>query len=1258
MADKDSSSDAGVLGTTMPLPWILVVAVSILGMLGYPTGKRGTEKPGGTSASAEMEKERTEGRMAVAANQRGAWKTEPVWQVLSDTFGEQIFAPVGVDYGDPLQDVLQELSPPMRDDLCFVRAVCRLNEVRERLKANGTDAKKQGGVVLESMIATLADPIETHYPLNFDEGLEAIQQGFQSRGFTLVRQSLPWSPKSTKHNSHKPGVLLFRRGDDPECPNREMGSRPDYLLLFVVGESPTAGIDREALQTAVSWSASLFKATAEVRRASGKLPLSGPESAHPPFRIIGPTFSGSVQGLAEFVVAYQKHFPALSDVKQFTICSGSATAKSNEESLAKLGIPYSKTVVTDDQMMNALLSHLKQDRGLTDGQIAIVTETTSGYGQKLPNYVAKKANTKGTTTEVEHVEELKQKQDKHLVLTYPLSLSQMRTEMEKETDESPMGLPAGSPMRKRNHDVTERVSRFAKDVVPIYSHAATGLADRQLESLIRVLKDRNIRAVGLMGTNLADKVFLAQQLRREFADLQFFTLENHLLYTHSEYSRLFQGMLIGSSYPLNPDVLIQGSDRNTPKQFTSDAAEGTYHATRKLLGVPNVSTPSGWLCVVGNDRIWPLKEILTDAPAGKGTTPRKGAVTGKEPDDCGDDPSPKEPVVVPAQIHSRFDTLFPALATSAQALFAMGAGLWWFFRRPSPMHWKPQTDLVNPIQTAGLLGLLAAGGYVFALSGKLTEGLDGHGNLVLKNLVLCGWWGAVIALTCLLIAESLFTHVRSLIRLVMDMGSLPWFRLKPRQKGQIELELPRLWSACRSVWERLLPMICGWVVLGLVLAIWFSWCLVFLTESGKSKLSWTAFRSSDWYNQVNPAVPVLFLAGALYVWGVTVKRQGVLRSSWTKCEQYFSQNNPNFQELADLKLSESRIWCESVPPFGDYTERHSGSETSQQDSVPHTPEESEHDSIRRLLNREVLDGLCDLRLPAKSQWWISGTLFLLLGLFCLMNSIKTSEGPLYDLTIASLFASALGLTWSMIVKLKWAMKELLRSLRALSRSALHHAVGQIDPRLRAKVANGILGEKPDAAELQMIRGLLPEPVDRSLQSTAMDYLTHTAMATASGSTDTVLEPDEKTSDEMRRKNDQRENFVFSLLTIRIREVFWQIRNLATATVIVLLLQFFAMVSYPFQTNGSLRYLWIGLFLWACYVLFRGIVDFNRNQTLSELSGTPPNKLSFDRTFFVPLVQYLLIPAVVILSYATPAMGSTLFNWTLLLKSLLSASGGA
>jgi hypothetical protein len=702
-------------------------------------------------------------------------------------------------------------------------------------------------------------------------------------------------------------------------------------------------------------------------------------------------------------------------------------------------------------------------------------------------------------------------------------------------------------------------------------------------------------------------------------------------------------MLIGASYPLNPDVQSQAIDTSSPRQFTSDSAEGTYHATRNLLGCSNVGTPKGWLCLVGNDRIWPLEEI---------TVPTEGEACPAEtsvPVAAGS--------VEPRWIPFRFDTWLPPLAISAYALVAIGAGIWWRNRGPDPRHWKPQIPWVNSIQIVGLLGMLAAGGHVFVLSHKLQTGSDLQRSLGRMNFVLLAWWAASIALTFLLLWESIFTQGRSLIRLSQTSGALPWYRLKSGQKGRIEPELRGLWSACRSVAERLLPLIWGWVVLGLVLAIWCWWCAEFLGEWGKTHLSWTAFRSSDLYNQVNPALPVLILSGTLHVWALTVKRQGILRSSWTKCERCFTHSQPGFQQLAEERLSHARIWWESLPLFGGDTGRHSRRKTRRPGSVPHTAEESELGSIRRLLTREILDGLCDLGLPDKSRSWISGIVFLLLGMFCFVNSMRTSEGHLYDLTIRGLFVAAWILTWVMIVKLKWAIRELLRSLRAISRSALHHAVDQIDPRLRAKVSHGILCEGPDPAELQMVRGLLPESVDQSLQATAIDYFDHSAMATALGSTDAVLEGQDKTPDDTRRKNNHREQFVFSLITIRIREVFWQIRTLATATVIVLMLQFFAMVCYPFQTSGGLRYLWIAFFVWACYVLFRGIVDFNRNQTLSELSNTTPDKLTYNHTLFVPMVQYLLIPAVLILSYATPVMGHALFQWTVGLKSLLAISGG-
>lgn len=170
---------------------------------------------------------------------------------------------------------------------------------------------------LDLVVAILPNPLHTHLPLVFDRAVEAIQEAAQDEGYSYDASWFPWSEEKRKYGSldddmayrdgrekleHQPGIMVFRRmaGTRPEEAKRAAANQAGQgkqthssvernepqrmyekgLVVFVVSEQPTHGIDDSQFQTTIEWLSSL-------RPASGK-----------PFRIVGPTFSGSLPSLA------------------------------------------------------------------------------------------------------------------------------------------------------------------------------------------------------------------------------------------------------------------------------------------------------------------------------------------------------------------------------------------------------------------------------------------------------------------------------------------------------------------------------------------------------------------------------------------------------------------------------------------------------------------------------------------------------------------------------------------------------------------------------------------------------------------------------------------------------------------------------------------------------------------------------------------------------------------------------------------------
>jgi hypothetical protein len=168
--------------------------------------------------------------------------------------------------------------------------------------------KLQGSRLLKTpevryIIATLPDPVHTHFQMLFDRLTEALQQGAQDQGYNYDGSWLPWNDEARTYGSlseqqtaewqqRQPGVLVFRKAIPPSsewttCVLKDTGlcipaPYSQGLIVFVVGENPTGGIDLEQFQNAVAW----------VRSVS-------PQTIRDDIRILGPSFSGSFSSLAQ-----------------------------------------------------------------------------------------------------------------------------------------------------------------------------------------------------------------------------------------------------------------------------------------------------------------------------------------------------------------------------------------------------------------------------------------------------------------------------------------------------------------------------------------------------------------------------------------------------------------------------------------------------------------------------------------------------------------------------------------------------------------------------------------------------------------------------------------------------------------------------------------------------------------------------------------------------------------------------------------------
>jgi hypothetical protein len=417
---------------------------------------------------------------------------------------------------------------------------------------------------LRLIVALVPDPLESGQPIGFDYTLDAIQKGFAKESFRLSRFWLPWKDEAGRRNlwyREEPGILLFK------TPKKE--GNGELAVVFLVGEAPKAGIERRAFREALQLSTAL----------GGK---PGDQVA-----VLGPSFSGSADSLRQELQGWPF---------TFAIATGSATADDLEKRLA----PYSfcRTVVPDGILRGKTLDFLSDDLHWSLRRVALLAEVDTAYGQNLHENARKDL----------------------LVIRFPSHIADIRTAWQHDPsqvqDEARVKVgealvPIGKPALK----LSPEAQGEPVDVVPSFSSLTTPAKDLELSNVLATISRDGIRYVGILATDVNDKLFLAGQVHRSSPDTILFTFEGNLLFAHPEYGSVMDGTLVASSTPLfteGASWLSQSTAAEAGRrrqQFESEAQEETLAALRFLLGGFKPPQPRVWISAVGNGALWPLRVL-------------------------------------------------------------------------------------------------------------------------------------------------------------------------------------------------------------------------------------------------------------------------------------------------------------------------------------------------------------------------------------------------------------------------------------------------------------------------------------------------------------------------------------------------------------------------------------------------------------------------------------------------------------------------
>jgi hypothetical protein len=501
------------------------------------------------------------------------------------------------------------------------------------------------GIRNQFIVALVPDPTDSPFDYSFDRYLDSIRIALETSGYLLDQYQFPWRaagvpddklPKAqssfVQSSKIRPGVAIFRR-------------QHEFLTLLLVGETPTAGIHREAFLNALN-----------VQRLGADEPAT--------VRIIGPTFSGSTDSVRDAIQQWRCSHKNV----EFSFISGTATACRNKQRLTIEGYSkFSATVLPDDIAICSVYRYFNE-HGISRDRIAVLSESNTAYGgtfrsmekgtPSLPQLVvtgvlavmfgddegASQCNgsdnkgassgqlvlegifsrVSGDDENIGACEPRCPALDPTLHLTFPLHISELRSAYQR-------GRAAGPDIPHRLLDLSLDDARAARDVLAPTSRLTTESVELVLTSLLTRLAQARVTAVLIAATDARDVIFLGELIHRYAPDLRLFTMGSDILYTHDEVAYL-NGMILVSSYPLlidNQTWSYPHTGEHQWRQFPTDVAQGVYNATLLLVdkdanshvleyGMPFASaarTPALWLTAIGNGSIWPLHaEPVNDSP--------------------------------------------------------------------------------------------------------------------------------------------------------------------------------------------------------------------------------------------------------------------------------------------------------------------------------------------------------------------------------------------------------------------------------------------------------------------------------------------------------------------------------------------------------------------------------------------------------------------------------------------------------------------
>jgi hypothetical protein len=488
------------------------------------------------------------------------------------------------------------------------------------------------------IIATVPDP-KTQIPFAFDRQIEAIQQAAAGANYSYDSSWMPWENDYNDSlalledrdvlrdrqelRERQPGMILFRhsvlphrdgshKDDDSTGTGDAKKNGPpvrvtpygDALVVFVVGEDATAGMNRWQFRNAVQW----------IKQLKG---IPGRSET----QIFGPHFTGSLPSLAELIQSDDIE-PILrpQKAKYLDIFSGSVTSMNGAEKFFNKTHPDQSGVNPPNdkdtsiwnglnvnfhsfQMSNATLTRLYFDYlrsiGVDLSRVAIVSEDLTTYGADTrkeaasENFKTNALKVNGKRAGDQTAEDNRAKVsgndcDECSYFSYPRDISAVRAAYQEQ---ALMGASStlSATHRELRSDIADPDEKIT-DNVHRYGSSQTALSQEAvLLQIVSMFHAHQIQFIILRSSNQLDKLFLTKFFKVGYPEGRVVLIGNDLLLRRDIVTSGMNGVITLGTYPLVPDAdHFTAASPNGPfhqhRAYTDDTAQGGFLALTFLLG--------------------------------------------------------------------------------------------------------------------------------------------------------------------------------------------------------------------------------------------------------------------------------------------------------------------------------------------------------------------------------------------------------------------------------------------------------------------------------------------------------------------------------------------------------------------------------------------------------------------------------------------------------------------------------------------------